>query len=208
MKKFILIVVTCAFVTNLASAQTNYIPTYSAGIKGGADYSMFPGSGDVHNKNQFGYIGGFWGRIGGKGLFFQPELYYTSRNVTASQLSGGVLYLDNAQFTSVDVPLLVGGKVGDANIGARFYTGPVLSLAISKWENFFPNNSNLATHFNYHDENIAWQFGAGVDISSFSLDVRYEYGINKVPFGPTKTSSTRLNMVNLTLAYTLFTAYY
>jgi hypothetical protein len=206
MKKFILIVIIGAFFTSLASAQTNFLPDYAAGIKGGADYSMFPGVNNVHNKNQFGYIGGFWGRFGGQGLFFQPELYYAARNVFSSEIHNGVYYTDNAKFTSVDIPLLIGSKSGDAKFGFRFYTGPVLSLAITKHEDFL--NSSIPTHYNYKDENYSWQLGAGIDVNAFSIDIRYEAGINGVPYGSNPTTThTRLNMVNVTLAYSLFTDY-
>lgn len=203
MKKLILMLTICALFTSMASAQTNYLPTFQFGLKGGADYSMFPALDGLHNKGQVGYIGGFWARFGGKGLYFQPELYGISRNTFVTQTRNGILYRNNAKFVAADVPLLVGKKIGTSDFGVRFYTGPVVSLALSKRQDFL--QTSLATHLNYKDENFAWTLGAGVDVNALSIDIRYEAGINGVSYGPSPPNSrTHLNLVNITLAYSLF----
>lgn len=205
MRRFLLVVSICVFFTGLASAQTNYLPSIQAGLKGGADYSMFPAADGLHNKNEFGYIGGFWARFGGQGLFFQPELYYVSRNFTTSQVYQGFTYTDHSKFTSMDVPLLVGYKEGNIKMGFRFYTGPVPSFSISKFQSFLATSA--ATHVNYKDINYSWQFGGGVDIHDFSLDVRYELGLSKIPYGTVQTANTHFNLVNITLSYSIFSDY-
>jgi Outer membrane protein beta-barrel domain len=205
MKKLILTLIIGAFCTSLVSAQTNYLPNLQVGIKAGGDYSLFPSPEGAHNKGGFGYIGGGWARFGGAGLFFQPELYATSKNLTVTQLADGNTFINHGAFTNIDVPLLVGNKVGNVNAGFRFYTGPVISFAIAKRQSF--TNATLTSDLNYHDMNYAWQLGAGVDLKQFSLDVRYEAGINKVPYGTSTTLHTRLNMVNITLSYSLFSDY-
>jgi len=187
------------------SAQTNYLPDFQAGIKAGADYSLFPSPDGAHNKGGFGYIGGGWARFGGAGLFFQPELYVASENLTVTQLADNNLFVNHAKFIDGDVALLVGNKVGNVNAGFRFYTGPVLSFAMSKRQSF--TNATLTSDLNYPDPNYSWQLGAGVDLKQFSFDVRYEAGINKVPYGTSTTLHTRLNMVNITLSYSLFSDY-
>jgi hypothetical protein len=205
MKKLILTIIIGVFFTGIVSAQTNYLPGFQAGIKAGADYSLFPSPDGAHNKGEFGYIGGGWARIGGAGLFFQPELYVASKNLTVTQLADDNLFINHGTFTNIDIPLLVGNKVGNVNAGFRFYTGPVISFAIAKRQSF--TNATLTSDLNYHDMNYAWQLGAGVDLKQFSLDVRYEAGINKVPYGTSTTLHTRLNMVNITLSYSLFSDY-
>lgn len=131
-------------------------------------------------------------RFGALGFNFQPEAYVTSKNITVDGIQ--------SKFTSVDVPLLFGGKVGAFGFGARFYTGPVVSFAINKDQNYGNVAGSLA-HLNYKDQNYAWQLGTGIDIRSLSVDLRYEAGLSKQEYGP---NSSHINLFNLSLAYKLF----
>ena len=205
MKKLILTFIIGVFFTCFVSAQTNYLPDFQAGIKAGADYSLFPSPDGAHNKGDFGYIGGAWARFGGAGLFFQPELYVKSTSLTVTQVADDHTFINNGRFLTGDVPLLIGEKTGDANAGFRFYTGPVISFSLAKRQAF--TNATLTSDLDYHDMNYAWQLGGGVDLKQFSIDVRYEAGINKVPYGTSTTLHTRLNMVNITLSYSIFSDY-
>ena len=195
MKKIIitLIVLTSAF--QLASAQV--LPSVQFGIKGGANLTSIQTSGSIlSDGNRAGYLGGFWARFGALGFNFQPEIYLTSKNVDLSNSSGET----RAQFTSIDVPLLFGGKIGAFGIGGRFYTGPVVSFAVNKDQSIIHDLGQVSS-LDYKDQNFAWQFGAGLDIRRISLDLRYEAGITKQTYG---ASQTRINLFNLSLAYRLF----
>jgi len=205
MKKLILTIIIGVFFTGFVSAQTSYLPDFQAGIKTGADYSMFPSPDGAHNKNEFGYIGGGWARFGGKGFFFQPELYLKSSSLMVTQVADDHTFINNARFLNGDVPLLVGEKMGNANAGFRFYTGPVISYALAKRQAF--TNATLTSDLNYHDLNYEWQLGIGADVKQFSFDIRYEAGLNKVAYGTSTTLHTRLNMVNITISYSLFSDY-
>ena len=162
MKKIILSFFICLFFTALASAQTNFMPTFEAGVKGGADYSGFPSYTGFTNKGEFGYIGGFWANMNLFNIInFQPEIYGTEKRVDVTYTLPGNIYSERSQITSVDVPLLFGGKFGTADVSVRVYTGPLLSLAISKVQSF--TNDNIEPErLDYKDENIAWQVGAGL----------------------------------------------
>ena len=205
MKKLILTFIIGVFFTGIVSAQTNYLPGFQAGIKAGADYSLFPSPDGAHNKGDFGYIGGAWARFGGAGFFFQPELYLKSTSLTVTQVADAHTFINKGRFLNVDMPLLVGEKMGNANAGFRFYTGPVISYALAKRQAF--TNATLTSDLNYHDLNYEWQLGIGADIKQFSFDIRYEAGLNKVAYGTSTTLHTRLNMVNITLSYSLFSDY-
>jgi hypothetical protein len=200
MKKYILTLIVSLFFIGVASAQ--FLPTLSVGIKAGANYSDFPASGDLKNTGEPGYIVGGWVRLGALGFNFQPELYLTGKNVDVSQT--GSTAVNRAMFTSMDIPLLFGTKVGEYALGARFYTGPVISFALNKNQGF--NDITQSQRLNYQDENLSWQIGAGLDIKDFSMDIRYEAGVNKIGYGPTENTHTRLNLINLTLAYSLFSS--
>lgn len=174
------------------SASAQLLPKVQFGVKGGLNLTSLSKTGTFASDNKAGYLGGIWARFGALGFNFQPEAYVTSKNVTVDG--------SNAKFTSIDVPLLFGGKIGALGFGARFYTGPLVSFAINKDQNFGAAASN-ASRLDYKDQNFAWTLGAGVDIQKLSVDLRYEKGLSSQSYG---TGSTKINLFNLSLGYRLF----
>jgi len=132
MKKLILTLITITAAFTFASAQI--IPSFQLGIKGGLNLaSLSSSAGSTFNtSNRAGYLGGLWARVGALGFNFQPELYVTGKNIQITDNGTEV----NAKFTSIDVPLLFGGKIGAFGFGGRFYTGPLVSFAINKNQSF------------------------------------------------------------------------
>jgi hypothetical protein len=198
MKKTIILTLSiCLFTIGMASAQI--IPSFAFGVKGGLNYTAFPSNGIFNNSNRAGYLAGVWARVGGLGFNFQPELYVTGKNIKIKDDQNNE---NTAKFTSIDVPLLLGGKIGALGLGGRFYGGPVLSFAVNK-DQSLSNAAGDATKLDYKSANYGFQVGAGVDISSLSIDLRYEGGLNKIAYGD-GNSHTRVNLFSLALAYKLF----
>ena len=196
MKKLLITLTIFTAAISFASAQL--LPSFQFGVKGGMNLSSFRSisSATFSSNNQAGYLAGFWARIGALGFNFQPEMYITSKDADVTTNGGET----TAKFTSIDVPLLFGGKIGAFGIGGRFYTGPVVSFAIDKSQTLGGAVGN-AFSLNYQDQNFAWQFGGGVDIKKISVDLRYEAGISKQNYG---SGQTRVNLFCLSLAYSLF----
>ena len=194
MKKISITFAICLASVYMASAQI--IPSFQFGIKAGANLTSISKTGTFNTDNQAGYLGGIYARFGALGFNVQPEAYLTSKNVNLND--NGVT--TKAKFTSIDVPILVGTKIGAFGFGARFYTGPVVSFAINKDQTYSSAASSI-TKLDYKDQNYAWQLGAGVDIRSLSVDLRYEAGLSKQTYG---ANSTKINLFNLTLGYKLF----
>ncbi|MDB5006427.1 MAG: hypothetical protein JWP45_820 [Mucilaginibacter sp.] len=196
MKKIILTLTIVAASISFSCAQL--LPSFQFGVKGGVNFASLSSSASstLSSSNQAGYLAGFWARVGALGFNFQPEIYITGKNVNVSDNGGET----KAKFTSIDVPLLFGGKIGAFGLGARFYTGPLVSFAINKSQSFSGALTNAST-FNYHDQNFAWQVGAGLDIKKVSIDLRYEAGITKQSYS---NSQTRVSLFNLSLAVPLF----
>ncbi|HEY0244628.1 MAG TPA: porin family protein [Mucilaginibacter sp.] len=194
MKKIILTSITLIATIYIATAQV--VPSFQFGLKGGVNLSSLSKTGTLNASNQAGYLGGLWARFGALGFNFQPEAYVTSKNVNLTD--NGVQ--TQAKFTSIDVPLLFGGKIGAFGFGGRFYTGPLVSFAINKDQSYSSAASNIVK-LNYKDQNYAWQFGAGLDIRDLSIDLRYEAGLSNQTYG---TGSTKINLFNLTLGYRIF----
>jgi hypothetical protein len=201
MKKTIILTLSIfLFTIGVASAQI--IPSFAFGVKGGLNYTSFPSNGVFNNSNRAGYLAGVWARVGGLGFNFQPELYVTGKNVKIDAPSELNQTENTAKFTSIDVPLLLGGKIGALGLGGRFYGGPVFSFTVNKDQSLIEAGKD-ATHLDYKDANYGVQVGAGIDISSLSIDLRYEGGLNKIPYG-SGDSHTRVSVFSLALAYKLF----
>ena len=194
MKKITTTLTICLATVFVASAQI--IPSFQFGIKAGANLTSISKTGTFNADNQAGYLGGIYARFGALGFNVQPEAYLTSKNVNLND--NGIT--TKAKFTSIDVPILVGTKIGAFGFGARFYTGPVVSFAINKDQTYSSAASSI-TKLDYKDQNYAWQLGAGVDIRSLSVDLRYEAGLSKQTYG---ANSTKINLFNLTLGYKIF----
>ncbi|MBB3054132.1 porin family protein [Mucilaginibacter gotjawali] len=196
MKKIILSLIVFGATISLASAQI--LPAFQIGLKAGTNLSSLnsTASETFSGSNRAGYLVGVWTRFGAVGFNFQPEMYLTSKNVDVTSSSGGVT---RAKFTSIDVPLLFGGKFGALGLGGRFYTGPVVSFAIDKNQSF-DSAAGKVFSLNYQDQNFAWQFGTGLDIKRISVDLRYEAGITKQTYDGRQT---RISLFNLSLAYSL-----
>lgn len=195
MKKFIITLSLLAVAVSSTSAQI--IPSFQFGIKGGLNLSSLNYTNSAFNSNtRAGYLGGLWARFGALGFNFQPEIYATAKNVSITNNDGEI----RAKFTSIDVPLLFGGKIGAFGFGGRFYTGPLISFAINK-DQSFAGAADKALTLDYKNQNYAWQFGGGIDIRKISVDLRYEAGLTKQTYG---NSHTRVSLFNLSLAYRLF----
>lgn len=195
MKKLILTLITITAAFTFASAQI--IPSFQLGIKGGVNFASLSSSAGstFSSSNRAGYLGGLWARVGALGFNFQPELSVTGKNVQITDNGTEV----KAKFTSIDVPLLFGGKIGAFGFGGRFYTGPLVSFAINKNQSFGTAVGN-ATSLDYKDQNYAWIFGAGIDIRNISVDLRYEAGLSKQTYG---SSQTKVSLFSLSLAVPL-----
>ncbi|MES2265859.1 MAG: porin family protein [Bacteroidota bacterium] len=187
------------FVAIATATQAQVLPSVQVGVKGGVNLSSLSNSnGTFSSSNRAGYLGGIWARFGALGFNFQPELYITSKNV---DINNSNTKIASAKFTSIDVPLLLGGKIGAFGLGGRFYAGPLLSFAINK-DNNFGTAVASASRFDYKNSNFAITAGAGVDIRKISIDLRYEAGLTKQNYFDGSTNyKTRVSLFNLSLGY-------
>ncbi|MET3979787.1 hypothetical protein ABIB62_002871 [Mucilaginibacter sp. UYP25] len=198
MKKIILTL--GLFIAVATATQAQVLPSVQFGVKGGVNLSSLSNSGSTFSaSNRAGYLGGIWARFGALGFNFQPELYVTSKNVNINSSNGAS---SNAKFTSIDVPLLLGTKIGAFGFGGRFYAGPLMSFAINRDGNSFGSAAGNAVNLRYKDANFAATVGAGVDIRKISIDLRYEAGLTKQEYVDGSTSvKTRVSLFNLSLGY-------
>ena len=178
--------------------QAQILPSIQFGIKAGANLSSFSKENNFSSDNRAGYLGGLWARFGAAGINFQPELYITGKNTKLTDAAGNV---NDVKFTSIDVPLLLGYRIGALGIAGRLNTGPLISFVINKDQSAGDAIGN-AIRLNTKDQAFAWQFGAGVDIQKLTIDLRYEAGLTKLTTD--NGQSTRINMYNLSLGYRIW----
>lgn len=161
--------------------------------------TKFSTEGTFKSDNRAGYYGGIWARIGAAGIHLQPEMYVSGKNTTLKGENG---FENKVDFTSLDIPVLIGTKIGAAGIGFRLNTGPVVSFVLSKDQKI---NQAIGQAFkgNFKDQSFAWQFGAGLDVSKLGIDLRYEQGLSKIGKDD-YDGAKKLGLFTLGLAYRLF----
>jgi hypothetical protein len=176
MKKLILIAIASFFLLQVSNAQL-----FNYGIKAGIGFSSLKieditgisdGS-DVYDlitgDGVMGYHFGLQTRIDLALIMIQPELYFNAGGGTVEQVvDGGATEILNVKFNRIDIPLLVGVKLGPARINV----GPVGSFVISETTDL----TELNPDFELFSKSMTWGFqaGLGLDISKLAIDVRYE----------------------------------
>lgn len=196
MKKIIL---SALFICSSMMAFSQILPSFQFGLKGGVNMTKFSTEGTFKSENRAGYYGGIWARIGAAGIHLQPEMYISGKNTTLKNADGLDTKVD---FTSLDIPVLIGTKIGAAGVGIRLNTGPVVSFVLNKDQSFKAAASE-ALKGNFKDQNFAWQFGAGLDVSKLGIDLRYEQGLSKIGKDG-YSDAKKLGLFTLGLAYRLF----
>jgi hypothetical protein len=179
-------------------AFSQALPSFQFGLKGGLNLAKFKTTGGLAADNQTGFYAGAWARIGAAGIHLQPELYIAKKS-SESTSSGAS---NEIKYTSLDIPILVGTKLGAAGVGIRFNTGPVVSFILDE-DQSFTQAAGAVANGSIKDQAYAWQIGTGVDVGKLGIDLRYELGLTKI-YTFNSTNATKLNLFTLGLAYKLF----
>lgn len=182
MKKIAILLLTMTFLVP-AMAQS----PINIGLKGGYNSSKLTTNfQDIKENGVNNYLAGAFIRVNLGRIYIQPEAYFNSKG---GKLEGGTFkVVNNFDLKTVDVPILLGVnlfKNEDFNI--RVNAGPVFSYFTDK-----KLTSDSFTANNLKDDFLGWQYGAGVDILFFTLDVRMENSTGNLYDGPT-IQSTEIN---------------
>ncbi|HNQ59769.1 MAG TPA: porin family protein [Bacteroidales bacterium] len=153
---------------------------------------------DVKNESKSGLQIGAFLRIGGK-TYFQPELLYSARGGKFTGIPQGET--KESQYTysmdAIDIPFLVGSKIINIPfVKVRIFAGPVASFFLDKE---MKKDDNKEDQEQLKDGVWALTLGAGVDILMFTLDMRYELGLNNISNTPGQ--SIKNNLFNITLGW-------
>ncbi len=208
MKKITLVLVTVFLFSCNIFAQ---LPL-SLGVKIGFNSSKMPTEftniSDVKDQAKTGFLTGAFLRVNLPVIYLQPEVYFTKKggNFQSSTLYPNQVYTQQTVLNTIDVPVLVGVKLINLKVvNFRLMAGPVASFVssqdISKQLNGVDPNATLPPE---KLKKTIWgiQAGAGIDVLKFSLDVRYEWGLNNISDYTGMTTKTKL--LNVSLGMKLF----
>jgi len=183
MKKFIVAILALVLAAPLFS-QVKF------GLKAGAstdftftNLDLSQSSVDVVLQNaknaEWGFQGGAFLRVSLAGFYLQPEFLLAT--ATNSLKYEGVVdgqpvdELLDQKFTKLNIPVLLGFKLGPVRINA----GPAASILLSE-------PSEMAEIATYKKATFGYQAGVGLDLfKKLTLDVRYEGNLNQFGDGIT-----------------------
>ena len=141
-------------------------------VKVNSDFVRFAEEG---NENSFQF--GVFGRVRVNNIYFQPELLLGSSQHRLEFLNYNNVngFHPNAdfQFTSFELPVPIGVHFGDFRIN----TGPEYSFLLKGEEFFLDEKRDVTTAYN--TISVLWQFGIGLDLSNFLIDIKHEIGLSK-----------------------------
>jgi|DewCreStandDraft_4_1066084.scaffolds.fasta_scaffold43664_2 hypothetical protein len=208
------IIITLALVAVLSNVKSQ-LP-FNLGVKVGFNSTKMitelKNVNDISEEAKLGYLAGAFVRINLPKIYLQPEIYYTKK--AGDYQTATIPQFQNQTFTqktilnSIDVPLLIGVKLLDLKVSnIRLMTGPVASFVTSKDVNYEVNGINIGSLPStdlgkYNNINWAIQAGAGIDVMNFTLDVRYEWGINNI--SDVADMNVKSKLLNVSIGMKLF----
>lgn len=179
------------------------------GIKAGMNFSELKSNDKWFNsENKVGYQAGVWGRIGTHKFHIQPEAYFTTKTaaIDPKTIDGAMdISKGNVKFKNIDVPILLGRSFSLGLVDARIQAGPLFSFVLKEKNPFGEIKQDVSYKealTNYKKNFSSMVFGAGVDVLSFAVDLRYELGLSNI--SKFDGNKQKLNLWTVSVGYSLF----
>jgi len=119
----------------------------------------------------------------GKKIYIQPELnYLTTGGVFKDELSLNPVNTE-VQLKNVEIPVIIGWRIINFGVGnIRILLGPSATIVVDKTIQTSDGSSYTGPleEADINDLNWGFNLGGGVDVLMFTLDVRYQMGLNDV----------------------------
>jgi hypothetical protein len=117
------------------------------------------------------------------GVFIQPELLFTTakNDVSVAVFDNGTVSWSqpkygSQRFNKIDIPLIAGVKLGPIKLQA----GPVATMMLGSKSKLLDQN-NIEQEFS--GATFGYQVGAGIELASLLVDVKYEGNLSKLGDG-------------------------
>jgi len=179
---------------------TSKAQTFNLGVKAGVNLAKLNAD-FASEENRLGYQIGAWARIGGASFYVQPEAYIGSKGnkfISFTQDNGNEVQAEGkVKFTTLDIPVLLGTKFGAKNLNFRLMAGPVISFILDENSTFSSAYQQATDFSNYKNQALGLQAGAGVDVGSISVDLRYEAGLSNISKSEKYTQKPNLFQLSL-----------
>ncbi len=154
----------------LCSVVGHAQPIFDLGLKAGLNNSKVSLNKSDYNEESITKM--HWGafaRLGVSKVYVQPEVYFTRKGGDFKDIQDMVGEFD---YKSVDVPLLLGVKLFDAEaMNLHVMAGPVFSFITDS----DLKSASLDEQY-FKDRYTGLQYGLGVDVLFMTLDFRMEHG--------------------------------
>ena len=139
-------------------------------------------SSDFSNNFHFGVFV----RIGKK-IYLQPEInWLTSGGILTGEKMTGTTpnpFKQEITMKTIEIPVIVGWRILNFGVGnVRILAGPSASIVMDKDIKITEGEDYIEPIKDTDIQDLLWGFnmGAGVDVLMFTLDVRYQMGLNDV----------------------------
>jgi hypothetical protein len=194
-RKFLL-----SFILSVFSTAIIAQPAFDLGLKGGLNNSKMTFDKDGYTSESIvKYHIGAFGRIGFNRIFVQPEAYFSAKG---GDMSGSAEdKVTRFDFNTIDVPMLLGIKIIDgdrANI--RIMGGPVFGFFTSE----DIDNEEIFDPEYYKNNYVAFQYGIGADLLSFTFDLRMENTASKIYQQPNSDLEGNNKTFMISVGYKIF----
>lgn len=166
------------------------------GIKAGFNSSKITTDlGNFDENNITNFVAGAFARVNVKSFYLQPEAYFSSKGGELEDINSK----NSFDLKTIDVPVLLGYKIINKGLlNLRVNTGPVFSFVTSEDVDVPDESAFESGHLK--DSIFGWQYGAGLDLLFFSLDVRMENSFGDIYSGH---SDEKSKMFLVTLGFFL-----
>ena len=180
MKKIILSTLTCLCILTSGYSQ------FEIGVKAGVSSINLASDGiifrDGNNDYKLNFINaeygvhfGIYSRISFLGLYVEPAVLFNSNtvNFALEELSedGPLNALKSETYRNIDIPLLIGAKLGFL----RLQAGPVAHFYLDSTSELY---SISGYKHNFKSATYSGQIGLGLDVWRFRLDMLYETNLS------------------------------
>lgn len=175
--------------------------SFQLGIKGALNFSKLKSDDGsfLSSSNKLGYQAGVWARIGGL-IHLQPELYLTGKTSEASFEENGQTIRSEVSFTNLDLPVLIGTRIGVEGVGIRLQAGPLFSFVVDK--SVGEALQQVITPESYKSSNVQFVGGVGLDIGRLRGDLRYETSMSSLT--KDSTPDQKVGVFSVGVGYRLF----